>query len=371
MTEKNGVEEMMNFLNNMNLLPKNFIVANIVEVLKEDPDNGVDKLYEMSGTFITDPQIKGVIDQIKQYYDTHPSIKRYVKNMMYNTNKTCLNHFLQNIAVKELWEGISTREEMAKKYSVAVPNALVLDLGMTCPLSGHGCTCLPHSGSVMPVAEVKRLVGEARELGIHIVVLTGGDPFLEERLLSVYEAYDDVEFIVLTTGLAMTPTVAERLSKIGNVFPLVILEGASTLDATVYQSVLRSLDVMKGNGLLFGVLTPVTSKNVSEVTSDAFILPLIRKGSRLNGYVISLRGTKTPLTNEALIDLEEHISFIRETRPYVTALLETDQMSKRCAVGSLAFHYGFDGQDQVLVFPRVTVQQTLNQPLIQVLRSMR
>ncbi|MFQ7546582.1 MAG: hypothetical protein ACLRLE_11365 [Turicibacter sp.] len=51
---------MMNFLNNMNLLPKNFIVANIVEVLKEDPDNGVEKLYEMSGTFITDSQIKAI-----------------------------------------------------------------------------------------------------------------------------------------------------------------------------------------------------------------------------------------------------------------------------------------------------------------------
>ena len=45
---KNGVIRMMNFLNNMNLLPKNFIVANIVEVLKEDPENGVEKLYEMS-----------------------------------------------------------------------------------------------------------------------------------------------------------------------------------------------------------------------------------------------------------------------------------------------------------------------------------
>ena len=82
---------MMNFLNNMNLLPKNFIVANIVEVLKEDPDNGVEKLYEMSGTFITDSQIKAISGQIKGYYDSHPSIKRYVKNMIYNTNKTCLN----------------------------------------------------------------------------------------------------------------------------------------------------------------------------------------------------------------------------------------------------------------------------------------
>ena len=57
---------MMNFLNNMNLLPKNFIVANVVEVLKEDPENGVEKLYEMSQTFVTDPQVKGIVGQIKE-----------------------------------------------------------------------------------------------------------------------------------------------------------------------------------------------------------------------------------------------------------------------------------------------------------------
>ena len=223
----------------------------------------------------------------------------------------------------------------------------------------------------MPVSEVHRLVGEARDLGVHIVVLTGGDPFLEERLFSVYEAYDDVEFIVLTTGLAVTSVVAQRIAKLGNVLPLVILEGTQALDSTTQQTVLRSLDIMKTNGILFGILTPVTPKNVAQVTTDEFILPLIRKGSRLNGYVISLRQTEAPWSHEALKDLEEHISFIRQTRPYVTVLLETNQMTKRCAVGSLAFHYGFDGQDQVLVFPRVTTTQTVNQPLIQVLRLMR
>lgn len=60
---------MLNFLNNMNLLPTNFIVANIVEVLKEDPENGVDKLYEMSQNFITDPQIQQTVKEIKSYYE--------------------------------------------------------------------------------------------------------------------------------------------------------------------------------------------------------------------------------------------------------------------------------------------------------------
>ena len=181
----------MNFLNNMNLLPKNFIVANIVEVLKEDPENGVEKLYEMSKSLITDEQVKSMIRQIKDYYDTHASIKRYIKNMIYNTNKTCLNHFLQNIAVKELWEGLSLRKEMSQKYQVHIPHALIINIGMNCSLYRKGCLCQSDPNMAMPLSEISRLIHEAREIGIHLIVITGGDPFINDSLVKVYEKYDE------------------------------------------------------------------------------------------------------------------------------------------------------------------------------------
>ena len=369
---------MMNFLNNMNLLPKNFIVANIVEVLKEDPDNGVEKLYEMSGTFITDSQIKAIIGQIKGYYDSHPSIKRYVKNMIYNTNKTCLNHFLQNIAVKELWEGLSIREQMSQKYSVNVPHSLVINIGMNCSLACKGCLCKSDPSLAMPLAEIDRLVAEARELGIHIIVLTGGDPLMNDSLFKVYEKYDDMEFIVLTNGVLLNDQRCLALSKLGNVLPLVTLEGGGDeikqyIEPSTYQEILASLDRMKAHGILFGVMTPTKQSNLKFVTSDDFILPLIRKGSRMNWYVTTSHGAPSEqLGANELSELEARISFIRQTRPYVTIVLESgNQFICRCVVGPLLFHYDFNGQHNVLFFPQLSVKNSQNQPLIQVLRKIQ
>ncbi len=74
--------------------------------------------------------------------------------------------------------------------------------------------------------------------------------------------------------------------------PLVILEGMDKeikqwTNAVTYQQILSSLDKLKAHGILFGVLTPTKRSNFKLVTSDDFILPLIRKGSRLNWYVTS------------------------------------------------------------------------------------
>lgn len=369
---------MMNFLNNMNLLPKNFIVANIVEVLKEDPENGVEKLYEMSGTFITDPQVKGIITQIKAYYDTHPSIKRYVKNMIYNTNKTCLNHFLQNIAVKELWEGLSIREQMSKQYHIHVPHALVIHIGMNCSLQCRGCLCKSDPTFAMSLTEIDRLVTEARELGIHMVVMTGGDPFINDHLVNVYEKYDDIEFIVITNGSLLNDQRCQALSKLGNVLPLVTLEGKSeeveqSIDSTAYTQILASLDRMKSHGILFGVLTPTKHSNLKLVTSDDFILPLIRKGSRMNWYVTSSHiATAEQLSANELDELEAHVSFIRQTRPYVTVVLESgNPFICRCVLGPLFFHYDFNGENQQLFFPQLSVKNSQNQRLIEILRGIQ
>ena len=367
---------MMNFLNNMNLLPKNFIIANIVEVLKEDPENGVEKLYEMSGTFVTDAQVKGIIAQIKAYYDTHPSIKRYIKNMIYNTNKTCLNHFLQNIAVKELWEGLPKREQLSAQYRINIPHAIVINIGMNCSLQCQGCLCKSDPNLAMPLSEIDRLVSEARELGIHQIVVTGGDPFVNDSLLKVYEKYDDVEFIVMTNGSLLNEQRCLVLSKLGNVLPLITLEGnkeqmSQYIKASTYQEIVAALDRLKAYGILFGVVTPVKRSTIKFVTSDDFILPLIRKGSRLNCYVMTNHSAPSEqLEHEELEELEARVSFIRQTRPYVTFLLRSgNPFICRCIVGPLFFDYEFNGQKNQLNIPQLSIKNSQNQHLVQILKE--
>ena len=121
------------------------------------------------------------------------------------------------------------------------------------------------------------------------------------------------------------------------------------------------------------------SKTVSTlkliVTSDDFILPLIRKGSRMN-CVCDQPHDEHHLNslgaNEYEVSLEARVSFIRQTRPYVTIVLESgNPFICRCVVGPLLFHYDFNGQHHVLFFPQLSVKNSQNQPLIQVLRKIQ
>ena len=250
----------------------------MVEVLKEDPENGVDKLYEMSQNFITDTQVLQILREIKSYYDSHPSIKRFIKNMIYNTEKSCLNHFLQNIAVKEVWEGITKREKASQKYGIPIPYGLMLDLGMSCEVNCKDCHDLNDASFIMSLNELDRLIFEARELGIHFIILTGGDPFSNQRLFKLYEKYSDVEFIVLTNGGLLTESCCTKLVSLGNVLPMITLEGDDQeiqrqTRTLTYSQILSTLDRLKSKGLLFGVITPTHSMNLEKVVSDSFILP--------------------------------------------------------------------------------------------------
>ncbi|EGC92802.1 radical SAM domain protein [Turicibacter sp. HGF1] len=367
---------MLNFLNNMNLLPTNFIVANIVEVLKEDPENGVDKLYEMSQNFITDPQIQQTVKEIKSYYDSHPSIKRYIKNMVYNTHKNVLNHFLQNIVVKEAWEGINKREQASQKYQVQIPYALMLDIGMDCQLNCKDCY-YPHDHSFsMPLSEIDRLVFEAKEIGIHLIILSGGDPVLNDGLLKLYEKYSDVEFIVFTNGTSMNTERCQRLVNLGNVLPMIVLEGEANemkeqVNPGLYHQIFETFDLLKSQGLLFGVVTPLKATNLEKVVSDRFILPLIKHGSRLQLYVSTHQpksgGELTPKMNQWL---ERQLNDMRRMRPYMAVHLQSySPFIGRCVIGPLAYNIMLESMNQVVEIPQFNTKMINGARLVQVLKQ--
>lgn len=367
---------MLNLLNNMNLLPTNFIIANIVEVLKEDPENGVDKIYEMSKTFITDPQIQQMVSEIKVYYDTHPTIKRFVKNMVYNADKNCLNHLLQNVAVKETWEGINKRQQASQMFKVQIPYAIMLDVGMTCQLNCKDCF-YPHDHSFqMPTSEVDRLVTEAKELGIHLVILTGGDPFSNDGLLKLYEKHSDVEFIVFTNGTSLNEKRCLRLVNAGNVIPMIVLEGeakeiAESTDGTLYQAVIQTMDVLKNRGLLFGIVTPTKSTNLEKVLSDSFILPLIKHGSRLQLYISSHQlSDGTNLTPKMEQYLSQQVNVIRQTRPYMAVQLQSySPFIGRCVVGPLAYELNLNNMNQAVEIPQFNTKMVNGAKLIQLIKQ--
>ena len=318
---------MMNFLNNMNLIPKNFIITNIVDTLKDDPEEGAEKVFEMADKFVKDTDTLAIIDQVKDAYYTRPAVRMYVKNLIYNTKKSCLINFLQNIVMKELIEGLSKREQLSKKYQTIIPHGFILDMEEN------------------QLNEIDRLVNQGRELGIHLVILANDN----NGLNTIFEKYSDVQFLLLTKSNFLTEKRCMTLTEMGNVFPMVINDNNSDTSH------------LKSSGLMYGMMTTTNSINYQEVTSEAAILQQIRQGSRINWFVTSKIDR---IETQRIQQLKQRIDEIRQTRPYITLHLETDQLN---GMGDLYVEEKVNEKTYRVKFPMIKWENSKGRSLIQIL----
>jgi len=285
---------MMNFFNNMNLIPKNFIVAGIVDTLKSDPEAGAQKVFEMADKFVSDDAMAGLLEEVKNAYYSKVSIRMYVKNLIYNTQKSALNHFLNNVVVKHLIDGIPYRQSQSEKLGLEIPHTLILNIGSGKKLMGD--------------KDIARLVGEAKNLGLHCLLVSGAG-LSHPGLWELCEAHLDIQFLVFCQPKDLGAAACKRLENLPNVVPLVMVSPESGVD----------LSALKGAGLLFGVMMDTTRDNFQQATSDGAVLPFIRQGSRLTIYATK---AADQLTKTEIQRIKHRVDNIRQVRPYVTVHVE-------------------------------------------------
>lgn len=188
---------------------------------------------------------------------------------------------------------------------------------MQCNLRCKGCYATDMMNlPKIPIEEVDRIIGEARDLGIYYIIVLGGEPFFYKELLDIYEKYDDMIFTPFTNGTMIDEQIADRLQELGNVIPMLSVEGEEEFtDARrgkgTYKKVMHAMDLLKERGILFGVSTAVTRENIDSVLADEFVDKLIEKGAKMNWYFLFMPvGCEKPdfdlmLTPEQRIYLEK------------------------------------------------------------------
>ena len=168
------------------------------------------------------------------------------------------------------------------QYGIYPPNFIVLSPTKACNLKCTGCYACsdPHSAEKLPYHIVDRIVSEVRNsFQSHFIVISGGEPFLYKSegktLMDLFEKYHDIFFLVYTNGTLITPEVAERLEKAGNVTPAVSVEGyEKATDARrgrgVYNKILQSFENLRNTGVPFGISVTATSENADLLLQDTF-----------------------------------------------------------------------------------------------------
>src|SRR5665811_439395 len=106
-------------------------------------------------------------------------------------------------------------------------------------------------------ALLQKIVDEGNDMGVYLFTMLGGEPFMYDELLDFARANKDVYFQVFTNATLLDHDTIDELAKIGNIAPMLSLEGSPELTdkrrgAGVHDQVMEIMDQLSEAGVLFG-----------------------------------------------------------------------------------------------------------------------
>jgi MoaA/NifB/PqqE/SkfB family radical SAM enzyme len=165
------------------------------------------------------------------------------------------------------------------------PPFLYVSVINTCNLRCQGCwvDVSAKQERLSPEA-FHRLVAEAKEMGNVFFGIVGGEPFLHPDLLDMLAAHPDCYFQIFTHGQFITPEIARRMRELGNVSPLISVEGTETVSderrgrPDVLSKTMQGLQNCLDEKVFTGVCTSLCQTNYDDLLTEKWIDRLIEMG---------------------------------------------------------------------------------------------
>ena len=193
-----------------------------------------------------------------------------------------------------------------EREGLHVPGFLIASITSSCNLHCAGCysRCSSATNDAPPVAQLTgeewlRIFREAESLGVSFILLAGGEPMLRRDVVEAAGGMRSILFPIFTNGTFLDERCFRLLDENRNLIPVLSLEGGQAVtDARrgpgIYALLSANMDRFREKGLIFGASITLTTENLREVTSPAFLDDLIGRGCRLVIYV-----EYVPVTEEA------------------------------------------------------------------------
>ncbi|HXY74486.1 MAG TPA: radical SAM protein [Dehalococcoidales bacterium] len=179
-----------------------------------------------------------------------------------------------------------------EKQGVHVPPIIIYSVTNRCNLHCKGCyhqALHQFPQTELSDSDMRRVIGEAKELGVSFLVIAGGEPMVRTGLLDVIAANPEIIFFVFTNGTLIDDGMIARFKKQRNFVPLISIEGMEneTDDRRghgVYNKIKEVMAKLHRAGIFFGTSLTVTRSNYSRVTEDKFVKDLSMEGCKLFLY---------------------------------------------------------------------------------------
>jgi MoaA/NifB/PqqE/SkfB family radical SAM enzyme len=190
----------------------------------------------------------------------------------------------------------------------------------TCNLACSGCWVSGGGKKSLTLQQLDGIIGSSKKKGSYFFGILGGEPLMYKGLLDILAKHRDCYFQLFTNGVLLTDEVAARLKKMGNVTPLISIEGleeesdARRGKTNVYARTLAGVRACRKARLIFGAAASICKSNYSELVSEDYIRLLAREGVHYLWYYLYRPVGADPKPENAL-DGEQ----IRAFREFIVA----------------------------------------------------
>ncbi|MHC4983092.1 MAG: radical SAM protein [Planctomycetota bacterium] len=277
------------------------------------------------------------------------------KRLISETDWRCLAKFLYSFGLR----GVTALRHFERrlKRNELFPPFLFISVTSACNLRCQGCwVTVDGPRKQLNLEALDKIIQAGAQQGNYSYGILGGEPLLHEKLTELFARHRGRYFLLFTNGTLITDSLARRLRKLGNVTPLVSIEGReSTSDIRrggrdVYAASMRGLDLCRKHRLITGVATSLCKSNITELLTRRFIDELIDRGVHYLWLYI-YRPVGADPAPELCLSPNEVLQvrrFVVETRPHVPILIvdaywDADGRALCPAAAGVSFHIGPGG----------------------------
>lgn len=203
------------------------------------------------------------------------------------------------------YHGTKAVRKNREKYKCNIPFQILLDPTSACNKKCEGCWSAEYgSKENLSYEEMDDIVSQAKELGTHFFMFTGGEPLLRKKdIIKLCEEHPDCAFLSYTNATLIDEAFCMEMKRLGNLSVAISIEGMEKeTDARRGEgssdTALAAMDLLRKNKCFFGISVCYTRDNIESVTSDDFIELMIEKGVKFAWFFNYM-----PVGKNAVVDL--------------------------------------------------------------------
>ena len=198
-------------------------------------------------------------DQKSEFLDNlFGVIERGFLKMAPNVRKALVN----NLIINNMETAMVKKMEFGKRYGYLPPALFVISPTMACNLECRGCYAFMYDrGKGLDNETLDDVLYQAKEMGIHFITISGGEPFIrKDDMLRMAKKHDDIFFLFYTNATLIDENLAGELAELGNITPAISVEGfQEQTDArrfckggSVHDKVVKAMHLLREKGVFYG-----------------------------------------------------------------------------------------------------------------------